>query len=430
MSKTVSSWFHFHFQLWNINIAEYYVFQTLFQIGKSITNLFIPIYLLMDLQYELWQVLLFFVIFQLPFPPSVAVSGKIIEKIGLKKSMAMTLPFFALYFWGINWLSGDFVADLKIIIPLVILRAFFGAISNVSKDIFMAKHVLAKTPGKMLAWLKISLSVGTLMAPLVGGMVTYFFGFDVLFYVAMGFVLLSGVPLLLTPDIHFKILYKTSSLFAFLRDKAKPNYLLAEFGNIFTDTVMWILWPIFLFFALENTAEMGTLVTISAIISIIVSYLVGKQIQKSDPKKMIRWGVRFASFFFFARPLFLHPVIIGSIDAIYKIIDPIFRIPYDQAGYRLVMEHENLIKRANVKQLVAEIYYTFSIILLFLLSLFFDKTSKAFFITIFLAAAIIMLLMERMSRVKFKTIDEKKIAAEEAGGMIEKSIEILQRGEF
>lgn len=430
MTKTISSWFHFHFLHWSLDITEYYIFKTLSQIGKSLTNLFIPIYLLSELHYSLWQVTLYFVILQIFFPPTIAFAGEIIQKIGLKKSMALSLPCFALYFWGINFLKGDFFADLVLIIVLLMVRGVSGGISNLANDIFMAKHVLKKIPGKMIAWLKIAMTVATLIAPFVGGLVTYFFGFDMLFYVAIGLMLLSGVPLFLTPDIHFRIQYRPSSLITFLLKKARPNYLWAEFGNVFTDTMMWILWPIFLFFALDNTAEMGSLVTISAIFSIIVSFFVGRKITEIDPQKMIRRGVVGASFLFFCRPLFLHPVAIGVIDALYKIIDPIFRIPYDRAAYRLVMEHENIIKRANIKQFVAEIYYTLGTLILFLLTLFFDKSSKPFFITLFLFAALTMLLMMRMAYVKFKSMDQKIIATEQKEGVVEKDLEILERGEF
>ncbi|MBL4693984.1 MFS transporter [Candidatus Gracilibacteria bacterium] len=430
MARNTSNWLHFHIKLWNINIIEYYAHVSLLQIGKSMTSLFIPIYLLSNLNYQIWQVMFFYFLTQIAFVPAVLFASKIIKKTGLKKAMALNLPFTAIYFWAINQMNGDFKKDILFIITFILLQSSTRAIANVANDIFMAKHVLKKAPGKMLAWLKIILTVGTLIAPLVGGVVTFFFGFEALFYSAIIIVLLSAIPLLITCKSHFEINYKPQSLIKFLKEKARPNYLIAEFGNVFTDTIMWILWPIFLFITLDNTAEIGTLVTISAIASIIVSYLISKRIKKHEAKKMIRWGVRSSSVLFFARPFFLHPLAIGTVDALYKIIDPIFRIPYDQAAYRLVMKNENLIKRANIKQLVSEIYYTLIVSLLFIFSLFFKEPSKTFFISTFLLAAIMMLLMQRMAHVKFKKSDIKNIDRAEKEEAVDKNIEIIKRGEF
>jgi MFS family permease len=430
MAKHVSSWFYFHFWFRNVRIVEYYVHVTLLQIGKSMTNLFIPIYLLTDLKFEIWQVLFFYFMWQILFVPSVLFAGQVIKQIGLKRSIAFSLPFYVLLLWAMNKMGGGFVSDMIWITPFLFLRAITWAFANVANDIFMAKHILKKKPGKMLAWLRIFMTIGTLLAPLIGGLISFFFGFEALFLFAMGIILLSAIPLLIVSKGHFEINYKPESLLQFLRHKARPNYLIAEFGNVFTDTVMWILWPIFLFFALETTAEMGTLVTASAVASILVSYFIGKKIKQLEPKKMIRFGVRIASLLFFARPLFLHPVIIGLIDSVYKMVDPIFRIPYDQAAYRLVMKNENLVKMANVKQLVAESYYTITVTLLFVFTLFFSEFSKIFFVIIFLGSAVFMLLMERMAHVKFTKVDEREIIKKEDKEVVDKSLEVIQRGEF
>ncbi len=422
-SRHVSSWFHFHFRHWNINILEYYIFKTLWQIGNSITNLFIPIYLISDLKYTLWQVTFFYVLWQIGFPLAVATNGKVVERIGLKKCMALALPFSALFFLGVSQLSGDFVWDLRILIPIFILRTFFQSLANVSDDLFLAKQVLKKSPGRMLAWLKIVLTVATLIAPLVGGFVTYLFGFDALFYIAIGLILASGIPLLLTSDIHFKVHYKPKSVVSFFRKKVPTNYLIAEVGNVFSDTVMWILWPIFLFIALENTAEIGLLVTASAVVSIFISYFVGKYVDKFDPKKMILWGVRSISICFFARPLFLHPVVIATTDALNKIIDPIFRIPYDKARYNMISANKDFTKQATVKQFIQEVYYTSSVIILFLITLVYSKPSKKFFIVFFLISAATMLFMQRMASVHFRRRDRKTISKEEQNGVVEEILE-------
>ncbi|NJP03984.1 MFS transporter [Candidatus Gracilibacteria bacterium] len=174
---------------------------------------------------------------------------------------------------------------------------------------------------------------------------------------------------------------------------------------------------------MKNTAEIGVLVTASAIFSIFISYFVGKHVDKFDPKKMILWGVRTASICCFTRPLFLHPIIIAATDAINKIVDPIFRIPYDKARYKLVSENKEFTRQATIKQFVQELYYTATVIIILLITLFYSQPSKEFFIVFFLISAASMLFMQKMASVHFRRRDRKAILKEEKNGVMEEVLE-------
>ncbi len=418
--------FHFHSHHWDMNIIEFYLFQSMFMIAFSMINLFVPIYLISDVGYPLWGVITFFLITQIFFISSLPFSGKVIKYFGVKHSIVLQLPFYAIYYIGLQYLSGNFVSDLAILIPIIGLRAFFGSNGNVARDIFMSKNILKKNTGTMLAWWRIVIVAATVISPFIGGLVSYFYGFDKLFWIAIVITLFSGLPLLLTSDKHFNINYKPQQLFSFIRHKADKNYLIAEAGNILSDTMMWIMWPLFLFFALKNTADLGKLITMSAAISMGIAYFVGKKVDTSNPANLLINGVRISSGLFLLRAISLNPFIIGIIDAFNKIIDPIFRIPYDRAAYKIIMENHDQVKMANIKQLITEIYYTIGVLILLMVVLVVPEVSVKLFITLFVVFAFIMLLMQKMANIKFKSDDKQAVLIVEKENMIIEELKILE----
>jgi len=426
MSRSHFIPFHFHFHHWDVNILEFYVFQTLLNISLSIITLFVPIYLISDLGYSIQAVLLFYLLYEIGFIFFVPFSGKAVHFLGVKKTIALQLPFLALYYIVLQNLSGNFAADLWLLVPVLLVRAFFRSNANVGVDVFMAKHVLKKKAGKMLAWLRILMIISTIISPLVGGLITYYYGFDSLFWFAIGLCILSGIPLLLTPDEHFDIKYKPQELFSFLTHKVDKHYIVSEAGNILPDTLMWIMWPLFLFFAIKNTVNMGLLVSASALVSIGVAFYIGKKIANTKPEGLIRNGVRASSVFFFLRAVSINPVFIAFIDACNKIVEPIFRIPYQRKAYRLVMYHRDQIKMANVRQLIRELYYTVGIILLLLYVVAVPEMTPMAFVLLFVFFSFIHLLMQYINSVKLTKIDKKIIKEQEKEGLFEEELEVLE----
>ena len=416
----------FHWLHWDINVVEFYIYETLLRISTSIISLFIPIYLLGEVGYSLSETIGFFVILQIFFLLAVPFGGRVCAALGAKKTMALRLPFLAIYYYGLQKLSGDFAADMYFVVPLLFFYSTTGAWANVARDLFLSKHVLGDTPGKMLAFLRICMTGSTVVAPLLGGAISYFYGFDALFLGGTLLALAAGLPLFLTPDEHFRVQYRPKDLFTFIGQKVPRPYLLAEAGSIFSDVIMWIMWPIFLYFVLQNTAEMGALVTISSLASMGVAYFVGQKVAGKDAKKLLQRGVLVASGLFFLRVVFLNPFVIGFVNALNRIIEPIYRIPYDRAVYRMILHHQRQTKMANLKQLISETYYTLGVAVLWGASLFVERESTGFFLLLFFGASLLMLLMQQMAKVKFEKSDEKAVAKEEKEKTAEKESKIVE----
>ena len=405
--------FHFHHHHWNMEIVEFYIFQTLFNIANSMVNLFLPIFLLTQVGgtgYPLWGVMLWFVILEFWCIVANPFSGKIVEYLGPKHAMFFSLPFMAFYYYALRFLTGDFWIDCWFIFLILGIRCIPRMGYNTALDIFMAHHVLKKkkNAGKMLALLRIIMVLAAVSAPLIGGFVAFFFSFDVVFNVGIALVVLSGIPLLLTPDEHFKLKYKPQDVFSFALHKVPHPYVMAETGRVFSDVLMWIVWPLFLYFIVQNTADLGVLVSASAFISMIVAYFVGKKVDAGKPEKLIKRGVPVGGGAFLFRALSSNPVTICVVDAIHKIVEPVYRIPYDRFAYKLVRHSGDQIEMANVKQFISEWFYFICTVFLFIIVLFYPEPSKELFVSLFVIFSFIMLLMTKITKLKFESSKKRK----------------------
>ena len=398
LSKAHHIPFHFHSHHWNMEIVEYYIFQTIFNLGHTMANLFIPIYL-HSIGYSLWETALFFLFLQFWFVFILPFAGTAINKLGIKNSILFALFFLFLHALIFPLLSGNFLSDIPLMMLMLFLRGIKGFYGT-ANDIFLAKHILKKSKGKMLAWVKIVLVLVGILSPLIAGLFIHYYGFESMFYFVSFLYLLSGVPLIMVRNEHFKVEYKAKNILSFSFHKVPKSYLISEAGRIFPDAIMLIMWPLFLFFVLQDTADLGMLVSASAGISMMTSLYIGKKIdsQKSE-EKLLKRGVKLITASFFTRAIFLNPLAIAFIDTLNKVIAPIVEIPYQYYVYNMIKKHKNVIEMANVKQFIEEGMYFLAAIPLCIISYFLTEPSALLFMCLFGASSFLLLFMQKITKV-------------------------------
>jgi hypothetical protein len=391
--------YHFHRHHWNIEVVEYYAYQTLYQIAYATLSLYLPIYLL-NLGYALREVVLWFVINELWFVLFTPFSGRIIQALGLKRSIALKLPALALFFFFVQRLSGDFRMDLPFLAAILAMRAFAKSPADMAEDLFYAKYVLKKAEGKIIASVKILMVAAGIASPLVGGVITYFFGFDALFTSGLILILISAIPLFLTPDRHFRCSYTSVDITRFPLRKLKRSYLVAEIAAGLPDTLMWIMWPLFMYFVVKNTADIGALVSGSMLLSIVVSYYIGKRVDERDPRGLLKTGVRSSTGFFLLRALALHPLGIALIDACSQIMGPFLDIPYTYYMYRYIKRQPNQLEIVNVKQFVGEVICFAGTLLILGLVWLVPNPGAGTFIALFVGFSLLLPFMGRIAELE------------------------------
>ncbi|MCD4666528.1 hypothetical protein K8R47_01830 [archaeon] len=399
---------HFHVNLhnilrhkWNKEILEYYVYLILRNISFSIAILFIPVYLYVEVGYSLLEISAFFLILETFFVTLLPFSGIIIKKIGIKYSIILHLPFMALYWFLLRFLSGNFVNDFGLIIFMLFIYSFSKVPHGGADTFFIHKNILVKKHyGYSISKLKILIIIASLFAPFVGGLIIYFFGFNSLFNASIIILLLSGVPFLLTKGKHFKVDFKIKSFVSFTTHKISKNFFLDQFGRWFYEVALWVLWPLFIYLVVQNTAKLGFIVSVSSIIAIIVVQIIGKYLDKCKHKDVLKKTTKIAVSIFFLRTVFAIPIFLVIMDAINKIIEPILSVSYEKYMHEYMNKTGKLLEVSITTSYISSIawFSGFALLTIYfsLLELFKINPGYWSFVVIFFVFGIPMILIPRI----------------------------------
>jgi len=241
--KAPNSNFHhlFHLHL-DAELLEVGLFQLFRNLGKSMLTLALPFYLYSTLGYEIWQVCAFYAVWQIWFPLLHPCAGWFVSNWGLKHCMAFMTVSSSIFWMAIPFvLQGDWMTDTLWMIPFFALRAFGGILFEVSYDIFLSHHMNREARGSVLAWLQIAVLMAALLAPILGAWLTASFGILYASIAAVGFFLLAGAVLLLTPDEKTKVPYSPKKLvWDTIKNTPLPLYS-SQAGWVFQDAILWVM---------------------------------------------------------------------------------------------------------------------------------------------------------------------------------------------
>lgn len=399
--RAINADFHNLFHLkFDKEMLEVGLFQLFFYLGRNLVVLSLAYHMYANLNYELWQIVVYFLTGQLFFVLAGPFCGEMVRLMGVKHAIA-SRAFSLCVFWAClpYVLSENFNQTLLMMIPLFFLRGWGGANSVMAYDVFLSHHLNKKNRGKSLALLQIAIMVGTVVAPILGGVVTDQFGFVYTTYIGLFFFALSGVMLLLTPDEKFKFPYSPAK---FLKDipKETPKPLFqAEFGRVFFDGVMYVAWPLFLILVMKDMTSIGMVAGISSGVAMIVAYWVGKKMDNADakPQKALRHGAYRSMGLNLVRGLWWEPITIGIIDSLNKVNDQTIKVPYDMQFYKW-MHETNTLERAHIRLFISQLIYLVTFLIIAGL-LYFVSAPTVVFVTIFVLASASLWWTQKISEV-------------------------------
>lgn len=313
-------------ELWELNISI-----AIRSLAAGLVDIFLPLYLYKN-GVDLQTIFLFYIIlnvFNIAFGPLAAF---LISKIGPKHSLMWSVPFqigfymliysFVTYNWSLY------------------LLAFFLSISNTlvrqGFHVEVIKNTTKKDQGKSLGLIK-ALQIGAkAFSPFLGGVIVYFYNYNLALVVASVLLLISNIPLLLTKDsgLDFDLDFKK-----FLKP-FKWNQFLSLFAAGIEYEANHTIWPIILVVFLNNSfTTTGLITTLSILFSVIASYVVGRF---SDIKgNVLLWiGVVATSIIWGLRSLVSAGWQIFIVDAAFGFADTVKNIPYESKVYNKFREQD------------------------------------------------------------------------------------------
>ena len=282
-----------HLHLIKSEIQEVYLNLIMQSFGISLISVFVPIYLI-KLGFSLNQALLF-VMVELGtlslFSPFAAMMAK---RWGFKHIVVYRLPLMMFYFITLYVLN--FAA-----FPIYLI-AFVGGVSGamywVSMHSLFAKYSNRMHRGAQAGKLISIPNMSAMIGPTIGGLIAVGFGFKVLLIVSMIILCVATIPLFYTSDMKPHIL-KFSMRDMFSRKHLKFLIEFTAQGTIAIASV--VVWPLFVYFLLEDVASVGFVATTTALGVVIFTFFVGKWSDETSRLRLLKIGGILLALTFFAR---------------------------------------------------------------------------------------------------------------------------------
>lgn len=263
-------------------LIEIYLCVSIRMFAFSLVGIFIPIYMLTELNFEMSKVFAYLMLWGVFVMISAPLAAKLASKIGFKKIIFLSVP-----------LSIAYLVLLHSMKQYDIHYAWIAAISALSMEMFwMGFHIdfsrnsEKKIRGEEVSlWFSLILSTG-IVAPLVGSLVIRYFGFKVLFIIASTLLLIAVIPIIFsktkstTGEISLRKIFR--------KEHIKDLAIYSAYGvKEFADST---IWPIFVYLLLTDIVKLGTISTTVALSTAIFSLISGRVADKIKTKTFIRLG--------------------------------------------------------------------------------------------------------------------------------------------
>lgn len=373
-------------------ISELYASRMLRMVALNIAAAFMSIYLYQN-GYSIPFIGMFwgmFFLFKAIFAiPLAAVSARIGAKHGILLANLLAIP--AMIAFALLPVFGPWLLVL-----VVLFQGTSSTLYSICYSIDFSKVKSVEHAGKEIAYMNIIEKVATGLSPLIGGLLAFAFGPEVVLVIAAFLFLLAAVPLLQTAEQelpHQKLNFK-----GFPWHLIRPNIgsHTAIGFDVFTSGTAWMLYVAVFILGVSSTDEIyaanGALMSVVLFAALGASYAYGKLIDRRRGKELLRFAALGNSLTHAVRPFIGTPVAVAGLN----IVNEAATTGYSMAYTRAVFDNADLSGQRSTYLGIVEVLANFGaaiggFTLFFLASALEDQLSlQAFF---FIAAAVVLLII-------------------------------------
>jgi len=321
--------------LFNRELSEIYVSVALKNIALSMIGIFVPIYLFADLEYPLSKILMFFLVYSITMAVTAVIIPKFISRVGVKHGILISMMLFIVHIVLLESLNYHGLFYLP-----AIVWGIANAIYWLSFHTDFVKNSDGKNRSREVSLWFIMAYLGILIGPILGSIIITFTGFLTLFILSILLLLLSAVPLFLSPEIHEPVSFSYKNIFKGHSIRETLGYVLYGMRVIMANFAL----PLFIFITLGKYIELGGIASLAALVSMGLGYFVGRTARTEKKEKLFfRYGALFHSaglFFLLFIKTFLQMIVIN----IYLALSFLFvEIPHHSRMYSRAKKTRNVM---------------------------------------------------------------------------------------
>lgn len=318
----------------NNAIDQIYAYEMLQKFAFSLIGIFIPIYIIAENAPLEWA-FLYLIGYNVVFASLSIPVSYLIARIGFKHSLLLSYLFYVPAFLAIRifGLGVNLVSLVAVLIGLG--KAFHWIALHAEFALDSTESTRGKASGRLIGLPKISKA----FAPFLGGVIMAYYGFPLLAAVAIFFMVLSVYPLLASKDHRDPLDYDLRQLLT------KEYGVFASFFFLRGTTIASgaLLFPIYIYFVLGNTVDVGSVGSLVSLGSVAFALFIGKMTDNIERKHMIVIGALSSAAFFGLRAYvntqleaFILSFIAGLMFMVYYV--PVYSFLADRAEDKEILE--------------------------------------------------------------------------------------------
>lgn len=271
-------------------IKELYLTSGILRLAASMAGVFTPVYFFEVFGSVKW-VIIYFIVLRLVLFFVYPLGAKFACRFGFEHSIALSIPFLALYFVSLNLMAGN----IWYVVPQVISSVLYMVLFWPAFHSDLAHYGHIRNTGTQYAFAQSATRVASVLGPLLGGLVVFFFGFPALFWAAAAISFLAVVPIFTTKERFRPSRFSYGRAFVRIFQAYRPykrKFFLSFFG-LGENMAHAILWPIFIFLVVQNYASLGAITSASIFVALFFSIFVGRSVDGRDKpgrKKLLSFG--------------------------------------------------------------------------------------------------------------------------------------------
>ena len=319
--------------------------------AAGLIGLFLPIFLLTKLNYQVEYVFLYYIAGYLAYALLVPIGAQFLNKIGLRRSLRISVildgAFYACFFLF------DKSPSLFLVLSIIILtlsRLLFWLPFHTD----FAKFTSRADRGKEVSLMWATRSFLWVVMPVIAGFLIVRYGFNVVFVIAIILYLSAGIPFLTLPRTKEKFSWGVLETFKRFFSRENRKLVLANMANGAENCVGIIIWPIFIWQLVnENYLEVGILSSLIVLVAVILQLITGKYTDIFDKRKLLRWGSAFYALGWLVK-IFVLTASQIFIAGTYHVLAKIFKdTPFDTLNYEIMADQGHLVDEYTVLKEIA-----------------------------------------------------------------------------
>ena len=272
---------HQIFRIRFTELNEIFAVMSLRSFVSSMISIFVPIYMY-SLGFSLADIFLFHIYMFIAEFLFEYVATYTVSKFGPKHAIALSLPFFITHLWMLSTLQ-TYGWPLWLV----------GVLGGISLALYwqgyhydFSRSRKKSQTTKDISRLYIMLALLGAIGPFIGGYIATHYGFGMLYGVVLILLSLVFIPLIKGGEKHSekKLNFKKIKLRNIARDVVSYG------GTGMEGSVSLTIWPLFAFFIVGTYQNVGFVTSLALILTIAVTYIVGKRVNNGNRHKYIRVG--------------------------------------------------------------------------------------------------------------------------------------------